>query len=157
MHGGRGGNHVLDAGIRDYFGSIDQTKLLKLVSLRISDRRVLKLLRQWLTAGVMADGQRRETFSGTSQGGVTSPLLSNIYLHVLDRVWEDECAPLGTLVRDVDDFVVMCDTKAQVEEARPLCGARVHAARTGAASGKDETGRTLARTGGLRLSRLSPA
>jgi retron-type reverse transcriptase len=47
-----------------------------------------------------------------------SPLLSNIYLHVLDRVWEDRCAHLGTLVRYADDFVVMCDTKAQVEEAR---------------------------------------
>ena len=47
-----------------------------------------------------------------------SPLLSNIYLHVLDRVWEDRCAHLGTLVRYADDFVVMCDTKAAVEEAR---------------------------------------
>jgi RNA-directed DNA polymerase len=50
--------------------------------------------------------------------GVISPLLSNIYLHVLDRVWEDRCAHLGTLVRYADDFVVMCDTKAAVEEAR---------------------------------------
>ena len=56
--------------------------------------------------------------AGTPQGGVISPLLSNIYLHVLDRVWEDRCAHLGTLVRYADDFVVMCDTKAQVEEAR---------------------------------------
>ena len=56
--------------------------------------------------------------AGTPQGGVISPLLSNIYLHVLDRVWEDRCAHLGTLVRYADDFVVMCDTKAAVEEAR---------------------------------------
>ena len=50
--------------------------------------------------------------TGTPQGGVISPLLSNIYLHVLDRVWEDRCAHLGTLVRYADDFVVMCATKA---------------------------------------------
>jgi RNA-directed DNA polymerase len=118
VRGARGGNHVLDADIRDYFGSIDQTKLLVLIEQRISDRRVLKLLRQWLAAGVMEAGQWTPTSSGTPQGGVISPLLSNIFLHVLDRVWEDRCAHLGTLVRYADDFVVMCNTASQVEEAQ---------------------------------------
>jgi group II intron reverse transcriptase/maturase len=88
------------------------------VARRVSDRRVLKLLRQGLAAGVLEEGVWTPTQVGTPQGGGISPLLSNIYLHVLDRVWEDRCAHLGTLGRYADDFVVMCDTKAQVEEAR---------------------------------------
>ena len=118
LRGACGGNHVLDADIRDYFGSIDHAKLLVLIGQRISDRRVLKLLRQWLAAGVMEAGQWTPTVARTPQGGVISPLLSNIYLHVLDRVWEDRCAHLGTMVRYADDFVALCDTKPQVEEAR---------------------------------------
>jgi group II intron reverse transcriptase/maturase len=78
---------------------------------------VLKLLRQWLEAGVMEDGIETRTLSGTPQGGVISPLLSNIYLHFLDAVWTRQCAQLGTLVRYADDFVVMCETARNCEEA----------------------------------------
>jgi group II intron reverse transcriptase/maturase len=113
----RGFNHVLDADIRDFFGNIDHSTLLSLMARKIADRRVLKLVRQWLEANVMEDKRETTTLSGTPQGGVISPLLSNIYLDFLDSVWSKRCADLGVLVRYCDDFVVLCKTQKDCREA----------------------------------------
>src|SRR3972149_4685737 len=121
LHLNKGYPQVIDADISKYFDTIPHDKLLKLVTKRIVDKHMLKLIKMWLNAPVVeerADGKKeyRGNDKGTPQGGVISPLLANIYLNVLDTLWkvkEIEEKMRARLVRYADDFVVLCKGKTE--------------------------------------------
>ena len=110
LHAGK--TEVMDADLSAYFDTIPHDKLMKTVQMRISDPRVLKLIMKWLKAPVFEDGKfHKGKQEGTPQGGVISPLLANIYMHLIDRVVNDSrklFARSGIrIVRYADDFVLM--------------------------------------------------
>lgn len=104
-------NWVLDADIRGYYDTIDHEWLVKFVEHRIGDRRVVRLVKKWLKAGVLEDGSWRPSEEGTPQGGVVSPVLANVYLHYAFDVWAHHWRQRRArgdviIVRYADDFVV---------------------------------------------------
>lgn len=131
----KGQGIVLDADIKGFFGNIRQDILLDLVKRRIADGRVVELIRMWLEAGVMEEGKYIETNGlGTPQGGVISPLLSNVYLHAFDKMFQESGIP-GTLVRYADDFVILLwrngkVVRKQVEQMLGRLGLELHSDKT---------------------------
>jgi group II intron reverse transcriptase/maturase len=103
-------NWVLDADIKDYFTSLDWSWLLKFIEHRIADKRVLRLIQKWLSAGVIEEGKWSETVEGTVQGASVSPLLANVYLHYVLDLWADQWRRRHAhgdviIVRFADDYV----------------------------------------------------
>ena len=110
----QGRRWVVETDVADCFGSIPHSGLMSAVEERVSDRRLLALLRAFLRAGVMEQGAVRRPVTGTPQGGGISPLMCNVYLHRLDRAWR---GAYGTLVRYADDALVICRSQGQARAA----------------------------------------
>jgi len=109
-----GNSWVVDADIADFFGTLSHSTLVDLVAKRVADGKVLRLLWQFLEAGVLRDGQVEPTLTGVPQGGVASPLLSNVYLHVFD----EKMAEAGfALTRFADDWLITCKSRRDAERA----------------------------------------
>jgi RNA-directed DNA polymerase len=114
----KGAVWVLDADISDCFGSLGFDAIVSEMEKRVSDRKMLKLIRAWLRVGVLEGGVVTDSVTGAPQGSPVSPLMANIVLHVLDEAWSRQGHRLGTLVRYCDDFVVLAPTRARVVEAK---------------------------------------
>jgi RNA-directed DNA polymerase len=137
-----GSGWVLEADIEDFFGSVDKTQLREILRQRVQDGVLLRLIGKWLKAGVMEEGRVYRPETGVPQGGVISPILSNIYLHeVLDQWFEKTVKPRlkgrAHLTRFADDFVMVFETEEdarRVQEVLPKrfgkYGLRLHPDKT---------------------------
>jgi RNA-directed DNA polymerase len=124
-------NWIVDADIRSFFGTVDQEWLIRFVEHRIGDRRIIRLIRRWLKAGVLEDGVVTINEQGTGQGAVISPLLANIYLHYVLDLWAErwrqhEATGDMIIVRYADDFIVgfehEADARRFLDEMRQRLG-----------------------------------
>jgi group II intron reverse transcriptase/maturase len=111
---------VLDADIRGHFDTIDHGWLVKFIEHRIGDRRVVRLIQKWLKAGVLEDGTRTRSETGTPQGGSVSPLLANVYLHYVFDLWVQQWRRKQAhgdviVVRFADDFTVGFEHREDAE------------------------------------------
>lgn len=122
-------NVVVEADIQGFFDNLDQEALVEMLSRRIGDRELLRLIRKWLKAGVLdTDGRVTHPLTGTPQGGIVSPILANVYLHYVLDVWFQEVVKWHTtgeacLIRYADDFVCAFENQ---DEAQHFFGALEH-------------------------------
>jgi RNA-directed DNA polymerase len=135
-------NWVLDADIRSFFDSVDHEWLLRMVTHRISDPRILRLIKLWLRAGILESGEKRETEKGTPQGAGISPLLANIFLHYVLDLWVQSWRRRHArgrivIVRYADDFVMGFEKEADAREM--LRALRDRLGRFGLALHEDKT------------------
>lgn len=112
-----GNEWIVDGDLRDYFGTVHHDTLIDLIARKISDGKILKLIREMLNAGYMEKGQKYPTRSGTPQGSVISPLLSNVYLTPFDNIMTGRGYKL---TRFADDWLIVCKSKREAEEALEL-------------------------------------
>lgn len=112
---------ILDADIRSFFDTVNHDWLIRFVEHRIGDKRVIRLIRKWLTAGVLEEDREIETTQGTPQGAVISPLLANIYLHYVFDLWTQRWRKTNAhgdmiVVRYADDTVLGFEHRADAEQ-----------------------------------------
>jgi RNA-directed DNA polymerase len=123
-------NYILDADIRSFFDAVSQSWLIRFVEHRIGDRRIVRLIRKWLKAGVLEDGAVMVSETGTGQGSVISPLLANVYLHYLFDLWAQrwrrrEATGDMIVVRYADDIIVGFERETDAQHFRDAMCARL--------------------------------
>ncbi len=123
-------NHIVEADIKGFFDNVNQEWLMKFLAHRIGDKRILRMVKRFLKAGVEEDGSVTVSDEGTPQGGVISPLLANIYLHYALDLWFEKvhrksCPGFARLIRYADDFVVCFRYKADAERFHVELGKRL--------------------------------
>ncbi len=123
-------NHIVEADIKGFFDNVNQEWLMKFLAHRIGDKRIQRMVKRFLKAGVWEDGSVTISDEGTPQGGVISPLLANIYLHYgldlwFEKIYRKSCTGVARLIRYADDFVVCFQHKADAERFRNELGKRL--------------------------------
>jgi RNA-directed DNA polymerase len=123
-------NHIVEADIKGFFDKVNQEWLMQFLAHRVEDKRIQRMVKRFLKAGVSEDGRVTVNDEGTPQGGVISPLLANIYLHYaldlwFEKVYRKSCTGFARLIRYADDFLVCFQRKTDAEKFRNELGERL--------------------------------